>query len=70
MKVALRTIGLGILYNLTLVSLAFAGASGSPPAGDQGGGASEPSSFALMMICAIPGFLLIRKALRTNLTED
>ena len=48
----------------------MAGASGSPPAGDNGAGASEPSTYALIMLCAIPGVLLIRKALRSASAED
>lgn len=66
----LRHLKNALLCNIALVSSALAGSSGSPPAGDQGAGASEPSSFALIMLCAIPGFFLISRALKSSQTED
>ena len=70
MKMSLRQIGYSIVCNIALVSMAFAGTSGQPPAGDQGASASEPTSFALIMLCAIPGVFLIHRALRSNGAED
>lgn len=66
----IKQLGYGFVCNLFLVASAMAGASGSPPAGDNGAGASEPSTYALIMLCAIPGVLLIRKALRSASAED
>ncbi len=66
----LRHLKNAILCNIALVSSALAGSSGSPPAGDAGAGASEPSSFALIMLCAIPGVFLISRALKSSQTED
>ena len=65
-----KELGYGIVCNMLLVASAMAGASGSPPAGDQGAGASEPSTYALIMLCAIPGIFLIRRALRSANVED
>lgn len=66
----LKQLGYGFLCNILLVASALAGASGSPPAGDQGSGASEPSTYALIMLCAIPGVFLIRRALRSANAEE
>ena len=68
--VSLRAIKASLICNLALVSSAIAGSSGSPPAGDQGAGASEPSSFVLIMLCALPGVWLINRALKTSHFED
>ena len=65
-----KELGYGLVCNVLLVASALAGSSGAPPAGDQGSGASEPSTYALIMLCAIPGVLLIRKALRSATAED
>jgi hypothetical protein len=66
----LRHLKNALLCNIALVTSALAGSSGSPPAGDQGASASEPGSFALIMLCAIPGVFLIRRALKSSQTED
>ena len=66
----LRSIKAALICNLALVTSALAGSSGSPPAGDQGAGASEPSSFALIMLCALPGVWLINRALKSTQAED
>ena len=52
------------------VNAAFAGSSGSPPAGDAGGGASEPSTLALMAVAALPGLWLMRRALKHGDSEN
>ena len=70
MKMRLKEFGYAIVCNVLLAASAFAGTSGSPPAGDQGSGASEPSTYALIMLCAIPGVLLIRRALRSANAEE
>ena len=54
----------------TFVSSALAGSSGSPPAGDAGGGASEPSTLALMAVAALPGLWLMRRALKHGDSEN
>ena len=66
----LRHVKAAIWCNIALATSALAGSSGSPPAGDQGASASEPSSFALIMLCAIPGVFLINRALKSSQTED
>ncbi|MGB0647152.1 MAG: hypothetical protein ACPGQS_08245 [Bradymonadia bacterium] len=66
----LRAVKAALVCNLVLVTSALAGSSGSPPAGDQGAGASEPSSFALIMLCALPGVWLINRALKSSQAED
>jgi hypothetical protein len=66
----LQQLKYALFCNVALVTSALAGSSGSPPAGDQGAGASEPSSFALIMLCAIPGIFLINRALKSSQTED
>ncbi len=66
----LRHLKCALFCNLALVTSALAGSSGSPPAGDQGASASEPNSFALIMLCAIPGVFLINRALKSSQTEE
>jgi hypothetical protein len=66
----LRQLKYTLFCNLALVTSALAGSSGSPPAGDEGAGASEPTSFALIMLCVIPGIFLITRALKSSQTED
>ena len=59
----------GMVIAISLNS-AIAGSSGSPPAGDAGGGASEPSTFALMAVAALPGLWLMRRALKHGDSEN
>lgn len=53
----------GVMFVIS-VNSALAGSSGSPPAGDAGGGASEPSTLALMAVAALPGLWLMRRAMK------
>ena len=59
----------GLMLAISINS-ALAGSSGSPPAGDAGGGASEPTTLALMAVAALPGLWLMRRAMKHGDSEN
>ncbi len=55
-----------VIATLLVASAAWAGSTGQPPGGTEGGSGPEPEVFALILFSLLPGILFARRAMAAN----